>query len=158
MRNFSPTPIDEKTISYLIETARLAPSAVNYQPWYFIVVREEEQRIQLQRCYPREWFAAAPLFIVVCGDHSQSWKRKDGKDFCDIDAAIAIEHICLAATESGLGTCWVCNFDASICSEVLGLPDCIEPVAILPVGYPISEAFPSKNRKNTAEIVKWEKF
>ena len=86
---------------------------MNFQPWAFVVVRDPEKLKALYDCYPREWFASAPVCIVVCGDHSTSWKRlSDNKDFCDVDIAITTEHLVLAAAEQGLGSCWVCNFDA----------------------------------------------
>ena len=66
--------------------------------------------------------------------------------------AIAVEHLCLAATEQGLGTCWVCNFDASQCSTVLGLPEYIEPAVLIPVGYAEDEPV-EKKRKMLNEIL-----
>lgn len=86
-------------------------------------------------------------------DTNQSWKRaKDGKEHGDIDIAIAVEHICLAVTEQGLGTCWVCNFDPALCKEILGLPEQTEPVVILPIGYPDSTELTPSKRKTTEEI------
>lgn len=82
-----------------------------------------------------------PCIIVACANHEESWHRKsDGKDHADVDVAIAVEHLCLVATEQGLGTCWVCNFDVPLCREVLCLPDSMEPVVMIPVGY-------AKNKK-----------
>jgi len=162
VRSYENRAIHPDDLNYLLEAARLAPSAVNFQPWQFIVIQQEENRISLQESYPRDWFKTAPLYIVVCGDHQQSWKRKaDNKDHCDIDIAIAVEHICLAAAEIGLGTCWVCNFEPDIVRQCLQLPEHIEPIAILPVGYPNSETLcleTPKKRKNIQEIVKWEKY
>ena len=162
VRSYTQQPVSKEDLDYLLEAAQLAPSAVNFQPWYFIIVREEANRSKIQESYNREWFKSAPLYIVICGDHNQAWKRKsDGKDHCDIDVSIAVEHICLAATEKGLGTCWVCNFDAQILREALALPSHIEPVAILPVGHPNPESLcqdAAKVRKPLQEIIRWEKF
>lgn len=131
IRRFASTPVEIEKIEYILEAARLSPSAVNFQPWTFVVVQQEEGKQKLHDCYSREWFKSAPLYIIVCGHHDQSWKRgSDGKDFLDVDAAIAAEHICLAATELGLGTCWVCNFNAELCHRQFGLPDTTEPIAI----------------------------
>ncbi|MCP9611464.1 nitroreductase family protein [Coprobacter tertius] len=162
VRSFSERPVEREKLEYILETARLAPSAVNFQPWYFIVVRADEHRKMLQDCYERDWFRTAPVYIIVCADHRESWLRKsDGKDHGDIDAAIAAEHICLAATEQDLGTCWVCNFDVEKCHNLFGLPEGVEPVVIIPVGYPedpdIFIATPKK-RKAFNEVVKWEKY
>lgn len=151
-RSYSNRAVEPEKVEYLLECARLAPSAVNFQPWRFVVVESAEMRARLQECYLREWFREAPLYIVVCADKAQSWKRKlDGHDHADVDAAIATEHICLAATEQGLGSCWVCNFDADLCSEVLDLEGECYPVAIVPIGYSADEPT-AKKRKMLDEI------
>ncbi|MBQ3260663.1 MAG: nitroreductase family protein [Alistipes sp.] len=152
-RSYSDRKVESEKIDYILECARLAPSAVNFQPWRFLIVESEQKRQLLQGCYKREWLREAPLYIVVCADKAQSWKRRlDGHDHADIDAAIATEHICLAATEQGLGSCWVCNFDADLCSEVLDLEGELYPVAIVPIGYPADEPT-EKKRKSLDEIV-----
>jgi len=136
----------------------MAPSAVNYQPWYFIVIVEKEDLTVFHEVYHRAWFKEAPVCIVACADHTQSWKRKsDGKDFADVDVAIAIDHLILKATELGLGTCWVCNFDVDLVRQKLELPDHIEPIAIVPIGYTTSHA-PVKSRKDLSTMIHWGKF
>ena len=146
----------DELLDKVLEAARLAPSAVNKQPWKFVVVRSEEAKKRLRACYDREWFTTAPAYIVVCGDHSASWKRPaDGKDHCDIDVAIATEHITLSAASLGLGTCWVCNFDAVACKAMLGLSDSWEPCVIIPIGFPATDSVPSKSRKGLSEIVSY---
>ena len=91
--------------------------------------------------------------IVACVNHNESWHRRaDNKDHADIDIAIAVEHLCLAAAEQGLGTCWVCNFDTPRCSEVLGLPENLEPAVLIPVGYAEDEPT-EKKRKPLNEIL-----
>lgn len=159
VRTYLDREVEKGKIDYVLECARLAPSACNFQPWFFYIVNSENVKEGLRRCYGREWFKTAPLYIVVCGDHSQSWKRSktDNKDHCDIDAAIVSEHICLAAEDAGLGTCWVCNFDPDILKETLSIPENFEPVAIFPLGY-IDECktdIPEKKRKNISDISKW---
>ena len=104
-RDYTSQEVEQSKLDYILECARLAPSAVNFQPWHFLIVKSEEAKEKVRKCYNREWIKTAPMYIVVCGDTSQSWKRKsDGKDHCDIDVAITTEHICLAAAEQGLGT------------------------------------------------------
>ena len=153
-RAYSDRKVEQEKIDYILECARLAPSAVNFQPWRFILVESEEKRKALHAGYAQEWFQQAPLYIVVCGDHSQSWTRKkDSHDHADIDAAIASEHICLAATEVGLGSCWVCNFRPAIVSEVLGIDgETVYPVAIIPIGY-ATDTPTLKKRKALDEIL-----
>ena len=96
VRKYANQSIDKQTIIEIIESARLAPSAVNFQPWKFYVCQSEEAKQIVRESYPREWFNAAPLYILACGDREQSWKRPcDGKDHVDIDIAIAVEHMVL---------------------------------------------------------------
>jgi len=152
-------PIEKKTITALLESARLAPSAVNYQPWRFFVCTSDEIKEKIVESYPRKWFSSAPLYIVACADKSQSWKRpSDNKDHGSIDVTIAVTHLILKATELGLGTCWVCNFDSSILKEALNLDKVLEPVAIIPIGYPAEDKTkkePDKNRKSVDEFTEW---
>lgn len=154
VRSYLSRPVEREKLDYILECARLAPSACNRQPWRFYVVCSEERKAALRRCYPREWFAEAPVCIVVCANLDESWKRGcDGRDHADIDAAIATEHICLAAAELGLGTCWICNFDVAECVSALGLPEAVRPVAITPLGYPAEAAGAPRSRKTADEIV-----
>lgn len=162
IRKYASTPVEEEKINYILEAAQMAPSAVNYQPWYFLVIKEEGNRNKLIECYPREWIKTAPMFIVVCGDHNQSWKRPaDQKDHLDVDAGIVTEHICLAATEQDLGTCIVCHFDAPLFSTSFNLPKEVEPIVIIPIGYPAeSDLFDKtpKKRKPIEDIIRRETF
>lgn len=153
-RSYKTDKIEPEKLNYILECARLAPSAVNYQPWHFLVVESEAQRTKLQQCYTREWFAQAPLYIVVCVDKSKAWVRQsDHKSHADIDAAIAAEHICLAATALGLGSCWVCNFDPAIFNQHFQLPAATYPVAIISLGYINEPPTHSSPRKPINEIV-----
>ncbi len=159
VRAYKNQPVEEDKLMAVLEAGRIAPSAVNFQPWHFIVVKDAEYINAFYEVYHREWFKQAPLYIVVCGDHKQAWKRKaDGKDHADIDASIAIDHMTLAATDLGLGTCWICNFEVEKCREKLDLPEKIEPIAILSLGYPEGDEIPEKKRKAMDEIVHWNRF
>lgn len=159
-RKYTKKPVEEENMNYVLEAGRVAPSAVNFQPWIFIVIKNENHE-KIRNCYHREWFATAPVYIALCANHSQSWKRKDGKDHADIDLAIAADHMTLAATEKGLATCWVCNFDKDKLIQVLQLPLHIEPVVVLSLGYP--EDKPDNNRheskrKKMEEILYFESY
>jgi len=158
VRSYTNRKVEKDVILQILEAARMAPSAVNFQPWHFIVISEPGNLQDFQEVYPRTWFREAPICIVVCADHSQSWKRRsDDKDFADIDIAIAVDHLILKATELGLGTCWVCNFDVALTRQKLQLPETIEPLVIIPLGYTTAEA-PVKTRKPLSELVHWETF
>ena len=150
-RSYQPQSVEQAKLDYVLECVRLAPSAVNKQPWKFHIVKSEDDKAKLQRCYNRTWFNSAPMYIIASILHNEEWTRSDGKQHGNIDIAIAVEHLCLAATEQGLGTCWVCNFDAKLCKELFNLPENEEPAVLIPIGYPADEAKP-KNRKDINEI------
>lgn len=153
-RSYKSDRVEPDKINYVVECARLAPSAVNYQPWHFMVIISEEQKQKVQQCYNRDWFAQAPVYIAICVDKSKAWVRKsDNKNHADIDAAIATEHICLAATEIGLGSCWVCNFDLDLFRTNFQLPADKYPVAIISLGYIEGQPERSLVRKERDEIV-----
>jgi nitroreductase len=161
VRSYLSKTVDEGKLLKVLEAGRVAPSAVNIQPCHFIVIKDEMNRQKICSAYHRDWLKEAPVIIVVCGDHSTSWKRKDGKDHCDIDIAIAVDHMTLQAAELELGTCWVCNFDKQKCSEVLTLPENLEPMVILPLGYPADTTDINRHsikRKSLDSIVHWEKY
>ena len=161
VRSFLETPVEEAKLLKVLEAGRVAPSAVNFQPWTFIVLRDPSLLKKVAATYHREWLLKAPVIIVACGDHSTSWRRDDGKDFCDIDLAIAIDHLTLAAIDLGLGTCWVCNFNQKRCQQILKLPEELEPIALLPLGYPAKEVDLNRHetkRKPLEEIVFWDGY
>ncbi|WP_321282031.1 nitroreductase family protein [Marinifilum fragile] len=159
VRSYQQKEVEKEKLIKILEAGQLAPSAVNNQPWHFIVVREPNNHAKFSEIYHRDWFKEAPVYIIVCGDHNTAWKRKeDDKDHTDIDAAIAIDHMTLQATELGLGTCWICNFYVEKCREFFQLPEHIEPIAILSLGYPSDDKIPTKKRKSLNKIVHWEKF
>lgn len=158
VRAYLSRPVEKEKINYILECARLAPSACNFQPWRFYVITDQQIKMKVQESYNREWFKAAPVNIIVCKDTSVSWKRKeDGKDYADIDAAIAAEHICLAAADAGLGTCWVCNYDPQVLDKALALPAGVETIAIFSLGYIDGEnsRWAEKKRKPLDEITEW---
>ncbi|NDV47294.1 nitroreductase [Paludibacter sp. 221] len=157
VRSYQAKKVEREKIEYILECARLSPSAVNYQPWVFIIAQSDEVKTKMQESYNREWFAGADCYIVACGNHDEGWKRSDGKDFTDIDVSIACTSICLAAEETGLGTCWVGNFDKTVLRRNLELPEYIEPIAVFPLGYPAGDLkIAEKKRKTPDNIVKWK--
>ena len=160
VRSFSNKEIDKDIILELLNATRLAPSAVNYQPWRFFICSSNDIKERIVESYPRKWFQTAPLYIVACANKSQSWKRAaDNKDHGNIDVAIAVTYLTLKATQMGLGTCWVCNFDASVLTDALNLDKALEPVAIIPIGYPADsdsiETEQPKKRKSIEEFTEW---
>ena len=157
VRSYKNDPVPEAMLTQVLEAGRLAPSACNYQPWYFVVLKGKKEVAALSSSYERPWFLAAPVVIVVCIDHTRSWKRGDNKDYGDVDAAIAMDHMVLQATELGLGTCWIGAFNKDAAMNALGLPEQIEPVLMTPLGYPDSQP-DAKPRKKLEEIVRACRF
>ncbi|UKK49918.1 nitroreductase family protein [Prevotella sp. E13-17] len=152
-RSYKEENVEQEKLEYVMECVRMAPSAVNKQPWMFRIITNEEEKIKLRECYRGSWFGSAPVYIICSILHDQEWVRRDGKHHGDIDIAIAVEHLCLAATEQGLGTCWVCNFDAEKCKQLFQLDENEEPAVLIPIGYPADEPN-EKIRKNMNEILK----
>jgi nitroreductase len=159
IRAYKPDQISDEVLNRVLEAGRLAPSACNYQPWIIIVIKARENRLRLSTVYNREWFYNAPVILSICCNRNESWHRKDDKDFGDIDIAITVDHMTLAAQEAGLGTCWIGNFDPKIALELLKLPPHFEPVIFTPLGYPLrpDESVP-KIRKSLKDIVYYESY
>ena len=158
-RKYLSKQIEEEKLLKILEAARIAPSAANKQPWIFFIIRSDEKRNQISQVYHHDWLKSAPVIIVACADHKKGWIRSDNKDHCDIDLAIAIDHITLQAAELDLGTCWICNFDQQKCKNILQLPEHIEPIALIPVAYPADVPDPNRHlseRKQLKEIINWE--
>lgn len=151
-RNYSNKPIAAEDLDYILSCARMAPSAVNKQPWHIYVVQGDTLQ-KMGDVYRREAFRKAPMCLVITGNHQESWHRSDGKDHCDIDIAIVSDHIILAAAELGINTCWVCNFDVPLCTELLQLPAHEEPIVLIPMGYAAEETAVVKKRKDLEQIV-----
>lgn len=158
IRAYKPDPIEEEKLIRVLEAARLAPSAANRQPWYFIVVKDPRVKERLRRAYPREWFVKAPVIIVACADPTVAWRRRDGEEYWKVDVAIAMEHLVLAAVNEGLGTCWIAAFDEEAAKEALGIPESIRVVAMTPLGYPAEERGPVTDRKPLEQIVRFDRW
>ena len=155
-RNYQDRPIEAEKLDYIRECVRLAPSAVNRQPWRFIFVDNSQPELfaRVKETYHRDWINDVPAIILCMKAEAECWTRRyDSKSHADIDLAIAIEHLCLAATEQGLGTCWVCNFDINQFHEIVPMPEGLEPVALIPIGYPADEQAP-KVRKAMEDVWK----
>jgi len=160
VRAYKAEAVPEALLQEVLEAGRLAPSAVNKQPWRFIVVREEMNRRGLGAAYAREWFWRAPVIIVVCILPNEAWTRAhDGKNFAWVDGALAMDHMTLAAAERDLGTCWIGAFDSIAVHEILGLPDGVEVVGMTPLGFPDVEANPrARSRRPLGETVMKERW
>jgi nitroreductase len=155
VRAYRADTVPEELLSRVLEAARLAPTAANRQAFQLVVIHVKGRETELQQIYEREWFTQAPLVICACGLPQENWVRRDGKNYNDVDVAIVMDHLTLAAADLGLGTCWIGAFDPDAARSVLGLPDEVEPVAFTPLGYPADAPRPKK-RKALGELVRYE--
>jgi nitroreductase len=154
IRAYKKDPVPAAVLEEVLEAGRLAPSAVNFQPWRFIVLTEASERRKAAAAYPKEWFAQAPAIIVICARPAAAWSRCDGVNYAFVDCAIAADHMTLCAAEHGFGTCWIGAFDPAVLRKELELPAELEPVAMLLLGIP-AEAGRPKNRKPSQETVQY---
>jgi len=155
VRSYQSRPVEDKKLEKVLDAARLAPTAANKQPFQLMVVKTEGRKDELKRVYPADWFSQAPLVICACAVKSESWTRRDGRNYVDVDTTIAMDHLILAATNLGLGTCWIAAFDAEAAREVLKIPDDVEPLLFTPLGYPADE-IGTKTRKGLDELVRYQ--
>ena len=158
IRSFDPDrPVEKEALERILNAGRLAPSAANRQPWRFVIVTSQEKLTLIRTCYNRPWLKDAPHILVVTGNREEAWKRSDNYSAIETDLAIAMDHMILAATEEGIGTCWIAAFDYKLLHETLNLSaqECV--FAITPLGYP-PESYAktiNKQRKPLEEIVRF---
>lgn len=155
VRAYKPDLVEEEKLQQILEAARLAPTAANRQPFRIIVVHTAGREAELNKIYQREWFVQAPLLICAVGVPRNAWVRGDNRRYLDVDVAIVMDHLILAAANQGLGTCWVAAFDAKVARQILQLPDEVEPLIFTPLGYPADQP-EEKERKPMDELVRYE--
>jgi nitroreductase len=155
-RSFAGTALSEADTEYLLEAARWAPSAGNRQPWRFVVVTAAATKALLATAaFGQEFVAQAPLVIVVCALPEESARRYGDRGrslYCLQDTAAATQNILLAASERGLGSCWVGAFDEHAVARAIAAPPGWRPVAMVPVG-PALETPARRSRRPARETV-----
>jgi nitroreductase len=167
-RSFLPKKVEEEKITFLLECARRAPSWANKQCWRFIVVTDQHTIHALARTsIINRWLKQAPCIIVACGDPTSSGINENISYFI-VDVSIAFEHLVLAATDVGLGSCWIGRFNEKQVKEILLIPPRIRVVGMTPIGYPLEQetlrdktvkkVIRSTSRKQLREIVHYEKW
>lgn len=155
VRAYKSDPVPDGALDLVLEAARLAPTADNRQAFRLIVVPTRDREQDLRRVYDKAWFVQAPLVICVCSEPARGWVRKqDGRNYVDVDAAIVMDHLILAATELDLGTCWIAAFDPAAAREVLEVPEGLEPVLLTPLGYP-DDRPRERKRRELDDLVLW---
>ena len=158
IRLYEEKPVEQEKLNRVLEAGRLAPSADNCQPWRFIVAANNEVKERLRVSYDEEWFISAPVIIIGCAVPEEAWVRMDGQEYWMVDVAIAMQNMILVATELGLGTCWIADFDEEAARKTLKLPQSVRIVAMTPLGYPAEEKRPVRNRKSLSEIVHYDSW
>ncbi len=157
IRNYDPSrPIPMEVLERILEAGRLAPSAVNYQPWKFLVISSPMMLAKVRECYAREWFKEAPHILVVVGYKDLAWKRSfDGYNSIETDMTIALDHLILGAENEGIGTCWIANYNPEILRKALDLKENEVVFCITPLGYqkPGFKKAGNKKRKPLDEVV-----
>jgi len=159
VRAYQSDPVENDKLEKVLDAARFAPTAANRQPFQLIVIHTKGREAELRRMYHRDWFVQAPIIICAIGLTSHGWVRgADGKNYTDVDVAIAMDHLILEAANQGLGTCWIAAFNPDAVRQALGLPEEVEPIAFTPLGYPADQPPPKKARKLLSELVRYERW
>lgn len=158
VREYKSDPIPRGMLETLLEAMRWAPSAANMQPWFFYAVNNREKIEALAAATSGQDFVGqAPLVFVICTDPERSGKLLGdrGRNFyCLQDTALAAQNLAMVAHANGLGTCWVGSFNEDAVRAVLEIPEHLNPVAIVPCGYPASDAPAPPERRPLDEICK----
>jgi nitroreductase len=155
IRNYMDKPVEEDKLLRVLEAARLAPSASNWQEWRFVVVRDAATRQKLMKAAKGQRFVAQAPVVIACCAKTDQHVMTCGQKCYPIDVAIAIDHMTLAAVEQGLGTCWIGAFFADQVKEILDIPEDVPVVQLLTLGYPVAVPEPG-SRLSLDEIVQYE--
>lgn len=149
VRSYSDKKVEQEKLDKILYAAHVAPTAANLQPVRLIAVQSDDG---LNKIGKAANIYGAPLAIIVCSEHNRAWTRPfDGKQTVDIDASILTDHMMLEATELGLGSVWICYFKPDIISREFDLPDSVEPINILAVGY--SNEAPANPERHTTQRI-----
>jgi len=166
VRDYSNKAVEDNKITYILECARFAPTWMNKQSVRFILIKNKETiSLIAKTSLINRWLKTAPVLIIACADPILSTTRNN-LEYYMVDVSIALEHLILAATDIGLGTCWVNEFNEKEVKELLEIPKRIRVVALTPLGYPVgtkgiaetitASLFKRKKRKTLDEVVHHE--
>ncbi|MBN2569569.1 MAG: nitroreductase family protein [Deltaproteobacteria bacterium] len=162
VRKYKSDEIPEDVLKRLLDTARIAQSGSNRQPWRYIVIRDKARmKGMLPFCSNQVFLAEAPVLIVACGKNINLNRGGYMGDLSMlVDVSISFDHLTLAARAEGLGTCWIGAFNNEGLKKYLDIPEDVQVVAISPLGYPAETDSFSENtrRKALEEIVFYEKY
>lgn len=156
-RKFADDPPSPEVVTRVLKMAQLAPTWANMQGVRYVVVRDPDQVAALADAIGQKWAHNAPMFVVACIKPSDSGKNTNGLQYFMVDAAIGMEHLVLAATDEGLGTCWIGWFDEEAVKALLEVPEKTRVVAITPLGTPKGTPKP-QTRKSLEKLAFTERF
>jgi nitroreductase len=157
IRSYTDQPVEEEKLEAVLEAGRLAPSARNMQEWRYVVVRDPELRAKLIDAANGQAFVGeAPVVLVACAK-SDGRPMSCGERAYPIDVAISLDHMSLKAVEEGLGTCWVGAFNPDAVRKLLGIPEDVRVVELMPLGYP-TEVPAARPRMELDEIIMHDKW
>ena len=157
IRRYKAQQIPQKELDTILDSARLAQSAANRQPWHFVVATNEATKKDLVAVAGRQRFVGDAAAVIVCiADADASAKVGPFSGFL-IDLAIAIENMALTAWDLGIGSCWIGAYSEPEAKLLLGIPDHLRVVSLLTLGYPDEEPKP-KMRKALGEIVHYDRY
>ena len=155
-RAYQDKAIEQDKLDTIFEAARLAPSAMNTQDWRFVVVTDRQIRRQVAEHTNRpEVFRKAGATIAACSNSDHVMRC--GQAIGPIDVSIALEHIALQATQSGLATCWIGSFDTDKVRAILNIPADIAIIELMALGYP-ADSKKQPQREPIEKIVCYEKW
>lgn len=150
VRIYEEQPIESKKLEKVLEAAQAAPSAGNLQAYKIFVVQTLEKKTALaEAALGQRFIAQAPVVLVFCAYPQESARKygKRGKSLYALqDATIACAYAQLKATDLGLGSCWVGAFDEKEVREILKAGKDLQPIAILPLGYPAETPYPTPRK------------
>ena len=158
VRSYQNKKVEEEKLQKILEAAHVAPTAANLQPVRLIAIKSSDGLAKIGKGAN---LYGAPLAIIVCADHEKAWVRPyDKKKTGDIDASILTDHMMLQATELGLGSVWICYFKPDVIRREFRLPDNLEPINILAIGYSDEDAVDPERHSQTRipveELVAYE--
>lgn len=154
IRKYQDKNVDKEKLQKILEAARLAPSAMNRQPYQLFVVTKKETISMINSACNQNW--ETPIMIVMVSNPKEAWVRDDGEEYWLADAAIAMQQISLAAHNEGLGTCWIAAFKEEEVKEILGIDLNSRVPFLSPLGYPAESKGPITNRKSLGSLVRYE--
>lgn len=159
IRQFTSRPISKDTLDIIVKAGMAAPTAMNKQPWAFVVITDKEMLDSLEAVHPYSNLRTATAAIVVCGDIEKTAKDF-GREYWIQDCSAATENILLAAHAFGIGTVWCGvypnpNIMPGV-TRVLGLPGGVIPLNIITMGYPANNPQPKDKWKT--ENVHYQKW